>query len=414
MSDDTAFKKSDWIGLGKPMASAPPMVRRAAKDAFTIPQSLHYILLPAPMLSIAEMLEFNLPVHFTPSSTGAPQPQYFSKAAPDALDRNAVIRLRRLPIPEAKVVRRLVECSRQAWLDGFQSITYNHLSDTVVTHFPLLVLTYWDAVTDFRRDVRGPWVKSSDWLGQQKKLAAKKNLAHAGQVEEATLLLRMLPWGWAKPPGLSDAEPLHNLHRFLGPNWLTGSQQNDMLELLRHKVDSDPELVQKFRIQGTALVPKILEAYDAGTRTYESAQSFRWLRAVADDLVRNQAALVSTAHLEEITHEPHWTGLTLDLSQHIGKISYGDSFDEPIPRRLLEALRWWMGQHTEAHLEFEKLPIGTQTDGFSCGMFVDNAQQHFVDPEISLIEKGGNFAHARLRTFNKIGQWALERVSSPL
>ncbi|KAJ7114985.1 hypothetical protein C8R44DRAFT_881033 [Mycena epipterygia] len=365
MSDDTAFKKSDWIGLGKPMASAPPMIRRAARDTFTIPHSL--------------------------------------RARPE-LNENAVIRLRRLPIPEAKVVHRLVESSRQAWLDGFESITYNHLSDTVVTHFPLWVLTYWKAVVDFRRDVRGPWVKSSDWLGQQKKLAAKKNLAHAGQVE-AALLLHMLPWGWAKPPGLSDAEPLHNLHRFLGPNWLTGSQQNDMLELLRHKIDNAPALVQKFRIQGTALAPKILEAYDAGAQTYKASQDFRWLRAVADDLVRNQAVLISTAHLGEIAEEPHWTALTFDLSQHVGKISYGDSFDDPISRRFLEALRWWMGQHTEAHLEYEKLPIGTQTDGFSCGMLVDNGQEHLVDPKIPLIEKGGNFAHARVRTFNKIGQW---------
>ncbi|KAJ7104876.1 hypothetical protein C8R44DRAFT_746137 [Mycena epipterygia] len=116
MSDDTAFKKSDWIGLGKPMASAPPMIRRAARDTFTIPQSLHYVLLPGPMLSIAEMLKFNLPVQFPPSSTGAAKPQYFSMAAPDALNENAVIRLRGLPIPEAKVVHRLVESSRQASL----------------------------------------------------------------------------------------------------------------------------------------------------------------------------------------------------------------------------------------------------------------------------------------------------------
>ncbi|KAJ6632260.1 hypothetical protein B0H10DRAFT_1770791, partial [Mycena sp. CBHHK59/15] len=213
------------------MASAPPLVHRIAKEVFSISQEIHYDLLPSPMISIAKMLEFTVPLEFVPN--GAPQPaQYFSKAAPDILDQNIVNRLRRLPIPEAKVIRKLVERSRQAWLDGYQSVIYSHLSGSVVTHFPLWVLTYWNAILDFKREVRAPWVKCSDWVAQQKKLA-RKNPARAELVEETGMILRMIPWGWAKPEGLSDSEPIHNLWRFLGPHWLTGSQQNDMLELLR-------------------------------------------------------------------------------------------------------------------------------------------------------------------------------------
>ncbi|KAJ7116927.1 hypothetical protein C8R44DRAFT_738794 [Mycena epipterygia] len=144
MSDDTAFKKSDWIGLGKPIASAPPMIRRAARDTFTIPQSLHYVLLPGPMLSIAEMLKFNLPVQFPPSSTGAAKPQYFSMAAPDALNENAVIRLRRLPmIPEAKVVHRLVENSRQAslWFSAVASARESGLGVMTRLHVASVTVT---------------------------------------------------------------------------------------------------------------------------------------------------------------------------------------------------------------------------------------------------------------------------------
>ncbi|KAJ7785089.1 hypothetical protein DFH07DRAFT_704569, partial [Mycena maculata] len=195
-------------------------------------------------------------------------------------------------------------------------------------------------------------------------------------VDEARQNLRMMPWGWAKPPGLSDGEPLYHLSRFLGPNWLTGSQQNDMLELLRHKVDDDGILSQKIRILGVALAPKLLEAHAASGQTYRNAQSFRWLRDAADDLVRNKAALITTAHLGEIKNEPHWIGLVFDLSQPTGKILYGDSFGDPIPASLLAACLWWMGEHTQAHLELDKLPIASQRDGFSCGMLVDNAHQH--------------------------------------
>ncbi|KAJ6476627.1 hypothetical protein DFH09DRAFT_952195, partial [Mycena vulgaris] len=193
-----------------------------------------FYFIPSKIISLAKMLEFTVPLQSPPN--GTPQPvQYFSKSAPDMFDKNTLHRLRRLPIPETKVIRKLVERSRQAWLDGFRSVMYSHLSGGVTTHFPLWVLTYWNLILDFKRDVRGPWVKCSDWLTQQKKVS-KKNAVREALVDEARLILSMMPWGWAKPQGLSDSEPAYNLWRFLGPHWLSGSQQNDMLELLRHKV----------------------------------------------------------------------------------------------------------------------------------------------------------------------------------
>ncbi|KAJ7348641.1 hypothetical protein DFH08DRAFT_960023 [Mycena albidolilacea] len=68
----------------------------------------------------------------------------------------------------------------------------------------------------------------------------------------------MLPWGLAKR-GLSDLEPFHSLWRFLGTHWLSGSQMNDMLELLRHKINSDSELVKNTRITGIELLLKMEE-----------------------------------------------------------------------------------------------------------------------------------------------------------
>jgi hypothetical protein len=268
-------------------------------------------------------------------------------------------------------------------------------------------------ILDFKRDVQAYWVRSLDWVAKQKK-TSKKNPARAVLVEETTHILGMLPWGWAKPPGLSDSEPAHNLWRFLGPHWLAGSQQNDMLELLRHKVDSDPELAKKFRIQGIALSAKILEAHKAGCETYKSSQSFRWIRDVADDLVRNEAALISTAHLGQINNEPHWIGFVFDFSHPTAVIHYGDSFGEPMPASLLAACRWWIAQHSEAQLVLKDLPISTQSDGFSCGMLVDNSLQHFVDSQILLSVPSASFVDARLEAFNKIGRWTLDRVCVPV
>ncbi|KAJ7113748.1 hypothetical protein C8R43DRAFT_839919, partial [Mycena crocata] len=198
----------------------------------------------------------------------------------------------------------------------------------------------------------------------------------AALVEEAELILSMMPWAFSKPQGLSDTEPFHNLWRFLGPNWLSGSNQNDMLELLRQYVASDPILARKFRIQGTSLGPKILEAYEAGAEAYKKAQSFRWIRDLASDIIRNQAALITTTHLGEIDDQPHWVSLVFDMSQPEHQVLYGDSFGQPIPPALLTACRWWISQHTDTSLVLDKLPMGPQTDGFSCGMLADNGQQH--------------------------------------
>ena len=47
--------------------------------------------------------------------------------------------------------------------------------------------------------------------------------------EQAMIYISALPWAVKKPRGLSDDEPIHTLWRYLGPNWLSDSSQNDLL-----------------------------------------------------------------------------------------------------------------------------------------------------------------------------------------
>ncbi|KAJ6595186.1 hypothetical protein DFH09DRAFT_1273244 [Mycena vulgaris] len=178
--------------------------------------------------------------------------------------------------------------------------------------------------------------------------------------EEAGLMLATNPWGIAKPAGLSDTELFHTIWRFVGPNWLVGSQMNDMFELLRYKIYSSPDQMKKIRICGTALAAKLISAHrSAESDKYWTAHDFRWLREVGDDLVQNRAALIATAHLEDIPNEPHWMGV----------VRYGESFGTAIPEELLAACRWWLGHHTPGEIGLEDLPIGKQTGEFSCGIF---------------------------------------------
>ncbi|KAJ7838315.1 hypothetical protein B0H13DRAFT_2367578 [Mycena leptocephala] len=164
-----------------------------AKDVFAIPQEFHFEILPSSMLPITKMQEFSVPLQSILNTATQPL-QYFSQEAPDRIDQNSIHRLRHLPIPETKVIRKLVNGSHQAWLDGAKSIMYSHLSGGVATRFPLWGLTYWDEVADFKENVRGPLIKSLDWLAQQKRLS-KKNPTLAALVEETSHILSMMPWG---------------------------------------------------------------------------------------------------------------------------------------------------------------------------------------------------------------------------
>jgi hypothetical protein len=134
----------------------------------------------------------------------------------------------------------------------------------------------------------------------------------------------------------------------------------------------------------------------------------RWIRDLADDLVQNRAALLTSAHLGDITDEPHWVAIIFDCREK-PVVRYGDSFGSPIPEELAAACDWWLGQHTSLEIARADLPIGRQEDGFSCGMLVDNAHQHFVDPQTPL-DAPTHVANGRLEMFNRIAARGLEQV----
>jgi hypothetical protein len=90
-------------------------------------------------------------------------------------------------------------------------------------------------------------------------------------------------------------------------------------------------------------------------------------------------------------------------------VRYGDALKAPIPEELSAACRWWLGKHTPTEAEVADLPIACQTDGHSCGMLVDNAQAHFVDPTVPL-DAPTHVANSRLEMFNRIATRGLEQA----
>jgi hypothetical protein len=189
-----------------------------------------------------------------------------------------------------------------------------------------------------------------------------------------------------------------------------GSQQNDMLEILHSQVAADPTLVQGLRIEGVAFTEKLRQAANThGTDTYKTDQRFMWLRAIGEDLVEKQRALLTIAHLGD--DNKHWVRLIIDAKEQT--THYGDALNAPIPTDLFEAYEWWISQHTPSPFEMKDLQITKQEDGESCGILADNGLNHFALPGVFPLMKASEVRTVgRMSTFIRIANHILERVST--
>ncbi|KAJ8594099.1 hypothetical protein M405DRAFT_858399 [Rhizopogon salebrosus TDB-379] len=220
MSANNVFKKTEWISMGKKWGDIPPHVERTAKQDFQIPDFIRAQMLPSPGISIKEMLDFTLPNTTATISSNTPV-MFFSRNGPDAISQALLLRMRRLPTPMASVVGKLVEFRNQAWLDGYQSVKYTHLCDSVATYFPLWLITLWATVLDLQKTVRKPWVQAREWLGME--MRQQRSRERRALAEDVKAFFGALPW---------DNIAVRNMWRFLGPHWTTSSMQNDLLDEL--------------------------------------------------------------------------------------------------------------------------------------------------------------------------------------
>ena len=82
------------------------------------------------------------------------------------------------------------------------------------------------------------------------------------------MLLGILPW---------DSMPVRALWHYLGPHWTTGTQQNDLLDILSDHITAQPALAEQLQVNGLALSAKIIKAATQNATTYKTVQTFRWI-----------------------------------------------------------------------------------------------------------------------------------------
>jgi hypothetical protein len=309
-------------------------------------------------------------------------------------------------MPPVAVIRRLVVAGKQAWLDGFTSVKYAHINGDTLTHFPLWVITFWNTVVDMRLQIRKPWREAMDWVKHQ--MQQKKRSDVRKMAAETSCLLALLHWNTAKR-GLSDTSPVHTLWRYLGPTWLSSTDENDMLEVLREKIVGDPDLVRTVRVEAVELSAKLSETFEKRDSVdYDQSLSTRWLRSLGEDIFCRGERLVTIAHLGAHNKQKHWVAIEVDGAKL--QFRYGDSLGKAIPRNMQMVYEWWASKHVPGQLEFSSLPISSQTDGHSCGMLAVNAIEHALYPTSSPLMVQADVVLGRLAVFDQLVSRILDRV----
>jgi hypothetical protein len=92
-----------------------------------------------------------------------------------------------------------------------------------------------------------PWIGAKEWLNAQ--VRQKISMEQRELVEAVTVLLATLPW---------DSMPVCALWCYLGPHWTTGTQQNDLLDILSDRITAQPALAEQLQVKGLASVATVM------------------------------------------------------------------------------------------------------------------------------------------------------------
>ncbi|KAF8185250.1 hypothetical protein K438DRAFT_1765899 [Mycena galopus ATCC 62051] len=359
------FRKADWVSQGHKWQDIPPRVKRVCGYDFDVPEAIAARILPDDKISINGLLDFGLPRPV--AALENPDAVFFTKNIPTIINESVILRVRHLDLPPVPVIRRLDVDGKQAWLDGFtRGLTPRTGSNS--------------------RYSRG----NDQMIGNWRPKPAVS---------------------WELSPGKlqNEGSPMHTLWRYLGPTWLSDTDENDMLERLRAKIVDDADLVRTIRVEAVKLLNKLRTAFaKRDQEDYQQSPSTRWLRSFGEDVFGRGERLITIAHLGDHNKMKHWVSIEL----HGGKreLRYADSLGSVIPRSLRDIYEWWTNKHTKILVEFGSLPIAIQSDGHSCGMLALNAVEHAVFPDFPLMNQA-DVVHERLVVFNRIVNGVLDRIA---
>lgn len=218
---DIQFHHSTWIGVGKTFSNTLPyVVYEKKREILRVPDPFQTGL-PPPTTLINKFIQHPLPLQSSALSfhqTG----EWFSTDIP--LTSPEILLTR--PIPPEKVLKDLDDTFGQMWFDGAASIVDPRFN-CGTERFPLWVLTLWKE-TEKTIQHQKLWRSSVRWL---------ELITHPKDViMQAKNLIEKLPWNERLSSGGATTLELAG---FLGASWLSDTQINMMVKVLRTRIETE-------------------------------------------------------------------------------------------------------------------------------------------------------------------------------
>ncbi|KAG2055888.1 hypothetical protein BDR06DRAFT_981631 [Suillus hirtellus] len=174
--------------------------------------------------------------------------------------------------------------------------------------------------------------------------------------------------------GFVVVEPVVELAVYATDHWLSDVHENQMLDLLRRRVQHQPQS-QKIEIENIYFYGFLKKAYETHNSGEYEGHYFACACETGDAMASGLGSCIG--FLVNI-NENHWVAIIIDFES--STIFYGDSIYTKPPTGFLAVLHWWTHHHTGQHFEKKSLIITHQKDSFSCGLLSFNALAHHVLP----------------------------------
>ncbi|KAF4617264.1 hypothetical protein D9613_005664 [Agrocybe pediades] len=335
--------------------------------ATILPLEAEKILLPSPDLTILELVSYDLPLQntvFAPSTIE----DFFHRSQPTGTSFSEILLL---PEPSSEVLAALHRYLEHGTdKDQYHSVRCLHSSLFKDKTYPLWIISYWTRCQSVRT-VRDSWRQAENYLQERlqqwKRKDFQKGITVVLQILEAFATLR-----WSDQlRGLTGngTESINSLALFASERWITGEHANQMLDLLRRKLQRKQTAAE---VLSTWAYEKMKEGFHSQDQ-YEIGNSFKMLRVVGEEL--GSAKLDRVALLVNVNRN-HWVATVIDRKER--KLLYGDSLRSPMKSCMKDVFAWWIKRHTGIEFGYGSLPITPQNDSFSCGIFAVNALTAFL------------------------------------
>ncbi|KAF6743414.1 hypothetical protein DFP72DRAFT_827887 [Ephemerocybe angulata] len=366
-SDDEAsipFIESEYIGVKKkyPAKDTPGFIERALKKHLTVPRTILKTL-PGRQASVKSLLDFAIPSQSQDLALLGVS-NFFSRDAP-ATSPSTLFTCR---IPSSAQLRKLREAAGQAWFDGYTSIVDPRFPDE--EKLPFWAISFWQELLEIR-DAQSMWKKSRAWCRTEtEKRQRKGDYDAVNMLETVEEQLGRLPWG-ARMEFERGYSTSLLLSYFLGPEWLTDSHLNMMVQVLTERLPPG---------QKTMIAPLAFSNDINNVDRKLKVQSERWNRALLaqyEHRIKNEGieALYFPLHV----NGNHWIAGKVDFVKYT--VSYGDPMKglmSGIPATFDRMLCKWLKYAFNRSFKNlgNCLPRTTQPDSFSCGMLTVNIIAH--------------------------------------